>query len=219
MPFKSRISLGFVLIAGIFLSGCQSIYYSAMEKLGTEKRDILVSRVKAGRDDQEKAKEQFKDALEQFKATVKTDGGSLEAKYNTLSSGYERSKDRADAVNERIKSIESVSEDLFSEWKSELKQYKDPSLRRSSEKQLDATRDRYEQLIGKMKAAASKMTPILESFHDQVLYLKHNLNASAIASLDNERITLEKDIDALVKEMEDSINEANAFIAHMGTTS
>ncbi len=54
-----------------------------------------------------------------------------------------------------------------------------------------------------------------KSFLDQVLYLKHNLNAQAIASLQSELGTVESDIAALIKEMEKSIGEANSFIRTM----
>lgn len=58
--------------------GCDSIYYRAMKKIGKEKRDILVSRVKAARASQADAQEEFKSALERFQAIVQVDGGSLE---------------------------------------------------------------------------------------------------------------------------------------------
>ena len=34
-----------------------------------------------------------------------------------------------------------------------------------------------------MRLAESRIEPVLKSFRDQVLFLKHNLNAKAIASL------------------------------------
>ena len=39
----------------ILLAGCQSAYYSAWEKLGYAKRDILTSRVESARDSQQEA--------------------------------------------------------------------------------------------------------------------------------------------------------------------
>src|SRR4051812_5028604 len=42
-----------LLLALVALNGCRSTYYAAWEKLGWEKRDILVDRVAAARTDQE----------------------------------------------------------------------------------------------------------------------------------------------------------------------
>ena len=63
-----------------------------------------------------------------------------------------------------------------------------------------------------MQRAHAKMTPILDLFGDQVLYLKHNLNAQAISSLEDEATKIENDIDNLVADMEASIAEADEFI-------
>ncbi len=71
------------------------------------------------------------------------------------------------------------------------------------------------QLIGAMKRAERKIDPVLAAFRDQVLYLKHNLNAQAIASLQSEPASIETDVAKLIKEMEASIKEADAFISSM----
>ena len=120
-----------------------------------------------------------------------------------------------EAVSSRIESIEEVSADLFKEWEAELDQYSNPDLRRSSERQLEQTQDRYGDLITAMKKAESKMEPVLASFRDHVLFLKHNLNAQAIASLQGEVATIEQDTAALIREMEAAIAEADAFIRQM----
>ena len=199
----------------ILLVGCSSTYYAAWEKLGWAKRDILVDRVKDARDDQQAAKEQFASALEQFQSVMNFEGGDLQAKYDKLSKAYERSADRAEAVSDRIESVEKVAKDLFAEWEQELKQYESDKLRAASEKQLDETKEKYGVLISRMKAAESKMAPVLAVFKDQVLFLKHNLNAAAIASLQDTALEIEGDVAQLIKEMEASINEANAFIDEM----
>jgi DUF1680 family protein len=71
------------------------------------------------------------------------------------------------------------------------------------------------QLIGAMKRAERKIDPVLAAFRDQVLYLKHNLNAQAIASLQSELASIETDVAKLIKEMEASIKEADGFISSM----
>jgi hypothetical protein len=194
---------------------CSSMYYKTWQKLGWEKRDILVDRVKDARDDQEQAKQQIKTTLEQLQEITQSTGGELEAKYKKLNSAYETSVSRADDVHNRIASVEKVATDLFAEWKSEIKQYSNPELRKNSEQQLAQTQERYKQLIGVMKQAEGKMQPVLTAFHDQVLFLKHNLNAQAIASLQTTAQGIETDVNKLIKDMEASIAEANDFINQM----
>jgi hypothetical protein len=197
-------------------SSCSSVYYDTMEKFGVHKRDILVDDVKDARSSQAAAKEQFKDALEQFSSVVNFKGGDLEAKYNKLNKEFQKSEAAATAVNDRIAAIESVSSALFKEWKQELKQYSNDKLRAQSQKELAQTQQQYNQMIQVMKKSAASMTPVLNAFRDQVLFLKHNLNARAIAGIKDEASKIEADVSRLIKEMESSIAEADSFIQSMG---
>jgi DUF2959 family protein len=199
----------------LVLSGCQTAYFNAMEKFGYHKRDILVSRVEDARDAQHEAKDQFKSALVRFSELTGFKGGDLEEKYQQLNAEYESSQAKSDLVSSRITAVEDVAEALFEEWEDELNQYSNDGLRRSSRQQLEQTHRRYRQMILAMQKAEKKIAPVLAAFYDQVLFLKHNLNAQAIASLREELTSVETDINALIKEMESSIREADSFISAM----
>ncbi|GAB4345819.1 MAG: DUF2959 domain-containing protein [Gammaproteobacteria bacterium] len=204
-----------VVAASALLAGCQTAYYATMEKFGVHKRDILVERVSDARDAQEEAKEQFRSALERFSAVLGFQGGDLKEKYEQLNEEFERSEARAEEVRERIAAVEEVSEALFEEWEEELEQYSNASLRLSSQRQLTQTKRQYAQLIKAMRRAEAKITPVLDAFRDQVLFLKHNLNARAIASLKGELAGVESNVASLIRDMERSIREANRFIDAM----
>jgi hypothetical protein len=197
------------------LVGCASANYALWKKFGYEKRDILVSRVEEAKEDQEKAKEQFKTTLQRFQELTNFQGGELEAKYKKLNTEYERCAGRAEDVSSRITAVDAVAKDMFKEWKSELSQYKSAELRQNSQQKLDEARSRYDQLITLMRRSEEKMKPVLTAFHDQVLFLKHNLNAQAVSSLQGTAAGIENDVQSLIKDMEASINEANAFISQM----
>lgn len=197
------------------LSGCASTYYNALENVGIEKRDILVRRVDAARDAQSGAQEEFQDALEQYRTLVNFDGGELAVTYDRLSKQYTKLEGEAKLVRARIESIENVGGALFREWRQELNDYTSPELRRRSEEQLRDTESRYDLVVTAMHAAADRMDPVLEIFEDQVLFLKHNLNAKAIAGLDAELAQIETRVEALIKEMDKAIAEAESFIAAM----
>jgi hypothetical protein len=175
----------------------------------------MVDRVQEARDAQEEAKEQFESALEKFSSVLGFKGGDLEEKYEQLKTEYEESDAKAAAVRSRIDAVEDVADDLFVEWEEELNQYTSSSLKRSSARKLRDTKKKYAQLIGAMKRAEIKIDPVLAAFKDQVLYLKHNLNAQAIASLQSELASIETDVARLIKEMEASIKEADSFISSM----
>lgn len=207
---------GLCVAACLLLTSCQSAYYAAAEKFGYAKRDILVSRVESARDSQQAAKEEITDALTGFRKVVAVDGGELEARYDALARQLADSERAADDVRRRIAAVDDVAESLFREWQSELGKYSDPSLRTQSERQLRATRTRYDQLIAAMRRAESRLDPALRPLRDQVLFLKHNLNARAVAGLKAEVAQVDAEVTRLVQELDRAIAEADRFIRTLG---
>ncbi|MDT8895822.1 DUF2959 domain-containing protein [Halomonas sp. I1] len=210
-PLPLHAWLGSVLML-LLLTGCQSAYYGALEKVGIHKRDLMVERVEEGRDAQVAAEEQFVSALEQFRAVVRVPDSELSQTYERLDEAYERSDVAADRVEERIDDIESVATALFDEWEDELDLYQSAEYRRLSEQRLRQTRQRYAQMRDAMQNAADSMHPVLLAMRDNVLLLKHNLNARAIGALRGEVDGLERDVAALRTRMQAAISRSNAFI-------
>lgn len=206
-----------ILAMGLALltAGCESTYYSVWEKLGVEKRDIMTKRVEKARDSQQEAQEQFRSALEQFKATVSFDGGELESAYRKLNSEFEDSEEAAETVRERISDIESVADALFAEWEDEIDLYTNANLKRDSQAKLNDTRRQYAQLLKTMRRAEARLDPALDAMRDQVLYLKHNLNARAIQSIRGEVVSINREVDKLISAMEAAIKEADRFISQL----
>jgi len=213
-PFRCSLPI-FMVVAFIGLAACSSAYYGALEKVGIEKRDILVDRIEDTRDAQEEAQEQFSSALEQYRSVINVDAGELESVYDRMNAEYERSERRADEVRARIDSVESVAEDLFEEWEEEIDAYSDASLARQSQRMLSDTKTEYARLLKSMQRAERSMDPVLTLFKDQVLFLRHNLNARAIGALKGELTTIERATEELISEMQKSIDEASRFIESM----
>jgi hypothetical protein len=217
---RTKTSAAVLACAFLLVVGCQTtreMYYNAWEKMGYAKRDRLVDNVKAARQEQIDAKKQFATALDQFKSVVNYQGGDLEAMYNKLHKEYTRCESDADAVKSKIASVKNVGTALFDEWKGEIAQMKDdPTLKSKNQELYDKTQLSYNQLLGRMDAAAATMDPVLTRFKNRVLFIKGNLNAQAIASLKGTEVELGGDIDNLIKQMNDSIAEADKFIADVG---
>ena len=202
-----------MLIAAVVAgAGCRSTYYAAWEKLGKHKRDLLRDNVKAARQDQQAAAEQFQDALTRLKQMYRVEGGELEKQYNRLKADYDACNRRAQTVSTRIRNVEKVAEDLFAEWENEIRTISSAELRGASERNLRATREQYRSLHDAMKRAEKTMQPVLTRFNDHVLYLKHNLNAQAIGALKTEAQDIEREIGRLIEDMNRSVGEANRFL-------
>jgi len=175
-----------LLLAVALFASCSTAYYAAMDKLGYEKRHILVDRVKSAKTSQVKAKDQFASALDEFIAVSDYQGGQLEKMYRKVESAYGKSEARAKDVRAKNDNVERTGKALFKEWKKEIKQFSDPELANSSRQQYNAAQERFDELTAAMRSAESKLDPVLNKFRDQTLFLKHNLNAKAIAALESQ---------------------------------
>ena len=214
-PRANTRFLGLVLLlvcSQFVLSACSSTYYDALETLGVHKRDIFVDRIEESLEVQKEGQAQFESALEQFKATIDFDGGGLEKAHNLFNDEYEDSEDAAKAISAHIASVENVADALFEEWSDELDLYTSASLRRASERQYMATQKKYRRLLASMQRVEDSMQPVLATMRDNVLFLKHNLNARAIDALKGELGNINRDVSTLVKNMQRSIQESEAFI-------
>ena len=204
-----------LLSLAILLSGCASTQYAVLEKVGIQKRDILVDRIEDAQSAQENTKRQFATAYELFSALIDVDAPELEAAYKKLSAAVEESEGAGNNLASRINKVESVAGDLFSEWEQELDLYSNQNLRKASERNMNQTRVRYQALLSRMWRAHARVEPVLHKLQDNVLYLKHNLNARAVNSLDNEVEVVQLEVGRLIQEMEAAIAESEAFLQSM----
>lgn len=216
LPVRATIMI-LALTASVIVKGCESTKIAMKEMVGIAKRDQLVARVKDTKESQEEAKVQFESALAEFVAVTGVKPGEIESQYAKMKKAADASESRAKAVSDRIAATDTVATKLFKEWEAELAQYQNAEMRSASERQLADTKAQYATLLGKMKAAEATMTPVLAAFKDQVLFLKHNLNARAVASLSETVRGIEGDVAKLIADMNASIAEANAFIEQLGT--
>lgn len=191
----------------------RQVYYQTKESFGQHKRDLVVLHVEQACSSLEQSRDQFSQTLDKFKTVIALPDSSLEQKYRLLKRHYESCQFRADEVGNRIVAITQVSEALFTEWEAELKLYQNRTLRSQSLRQLKTARQHYARLLKSLSKAESQIQPVLAAFRDQVLFLKHNLNAQAIAALQQECVLIAIDISQLIAAMEKTIAEANQFVS------
>lgn len=128
---------------------------------------------------------------------------------------YEACVNRAEGIEKHIEQVERIARDLFAEWGSEIDQIANMNLKSKSKKSLEDTKVRYARLKKAMDKAGSSMEPVLIHLKDYVLYLKHNLNARAIGTLKQEVIRIETAVRELIRDMGNSIGEADLFLKNL----
>ena len=214
---RKQVRLPLVLLI-LLLSGCSATYYKTMRTLGKEKRDILVQRIKDAKKDQDQTKEQLKTTMESFQALTGFQGGSLEKSYKRLNSDYESANSQAGKLHDKIQSIDQVSNDLFKEWQGEINQMGNAKLKSQSTVLLRNAKTRQAAYMRAIRKTEDQITPVLAAFHDQVLFLKHNLNSRAIGSLKGTTTTLQGDVADLIQSIDASSQEADKLISSLATS-
>lgn len=186
--------------------------YSAYEAVGLEKRDLFKREVANVKEDQEDTGKAFKDALTQLKEIYNFDGGNLERQHSKLKASLDDAKEEATDLHARIEKVDEVANDLFEEWNNEINEIKTGDLKSKSSSQLSATKAKYKVLEEQLRASEKKMAPVLAKLNDQVLFLKHNLNAEAIGGLKAEGGKIQADIKSLIDEVNESSRQADELI-------
>jgi hypothetical protein len=214
---RRAVSLSLIVFA-FLLSGCHSTYYKAMSTLGKEKRDILVQRIKDAKKDQDQTRQKLQTTMESFQALTGFKGGSLEKSYKRLNSDYESAASQADKLHDKIQSIDQVSNDLFKEWQGEINAMDNGKLKSQDSVMLRNAKTRQATYMRAMRRTEDQIAPVLKAFHDQVLFLKHNLNARAIGSLKNTSAGLQSDVAGLVQSIDASSQEADKLISSLAAS-
>lgn len=205
-----------LLVALLSVAGCRSTYYSAWEKLGKEKRDLLVDQVEAARGDQKETAEEFKDALTRLQEAYGKSGSELEGAYDRLKAQHGEAASSAAALRDRARKMDRIATDLFAEWEREIESFRDVDMRRQSTENLARTRVRYRSMAAALGRAEARMDPVLAKLGDHVTFLKHSLNAQAIGALEVERRDIERGIASLPRGHEPFDRRIRGFPAHHG---
>lgn len=216
MRFGIKYALFVSLLVMALAVGCQKTYYTVWEKLGKEKRHLLKDEVEKQRVDQEKAAEEFKDALTQIKQIYGLDGGELEEFYTKLKDDFEACEARAKTVEKRIGKVEEIAADLFKEWENEIEEMSNQKFKSKSARALQDTKKRYAGLSRAMIQSKSRMDAVLGQMRDYVLFMKHNLNAQSIGALRQEVTDIEAEVNTLIGDIEKSVREADDFLKTLG---
>jgi len=87
-----------IIALTLSLSACgvaQKAQYSALEKFGIHKRDVLVDRIEKTTESQEATKQQFQSAYEELASLVTVDDKGLEKKYKRMAASVDKSGRRS----------------------------------------------------------------------------------------------------------------------------
>jgi septal ring factor EnvC (AmiA/AmiB activator) len=131
--------------------------------------------------------------------------------YKKLSNDIRKCENQATKVRQNITSMEEVADVYFADWKNSLAAISDPDLRAMSEKRLNETRTNYEGILKAAEKAGAEFKPFLTSLNDQVTFLGHDLNPSAIADLKDEAADLNAQSKMVFEAVDGTVETASKY--------
>ena len=217
---KKKCAFIIIISLILFMSSCQTTsYYKTKGWFGAEKRELFVDSVEGVRNSLQDNIDVFKKATAGINVVINVKKEKMEEQHEHLKNDYENCESEAGDIRSRIDTMEAISGDFFDQWMEEMELYNNESFRNASRTKYNKVRKRYTKLVQNLREVEVKLEPALNGFRDQVLFLKHNINAQSVASLEDELVTVEAEIDALIRELQGAIKESTAFISSMGRKS
>jgi len=155
---------------------------------------------------------QLQKTMDVYNSLMADDATDRQKLYKSLQKEMENTDKRRAKIEEEAAKMRSAADTLFGQWADSTAAIESADLRRKSEDRLNATKASYDEIGTVGKKAADLYGPFMKDLQDQVTFLGHDLNPSAVASLKPEAAKLNEKANALIAEIDDTITTANTNI-------
>jgi hypothetical protein len=166
-----------------------------------------------------KAMAEAKQQLEKTLATYNTivDGKAADPKesYKDLGKAVKDSEDRVADVTRRHEEMDVEGGKLFASWQTSVETISTPELKKKSQERLEATQARYGKIATAGKDARGEYDAFLGGLKEQITFLGHDLNPTALASLKPEAAKLNNRAKQMFVKIDTASAAANASIDGM----
>src|SRR4029453_13790503 len=129
------------------------------------------------------AKVQLQKTMEAYNAVLAPDVKDRRDAYKKLQKEMATSDKKRAEVSTRANEMNTEADKLFKSWEGSTAAISDPDLRQRSEQRLTAAKERFGEIRTNGQKASELYATFMKSLQDQVTFLGHDLNPSAVAAL------------------------------------
>lgn len=196
-------------------SGCKAFGGSFLVFGGAHTlQEDLVARARGAGEEAREARADFAAAALLYQRLTAPQAVELERLSGEFADAVEACDDRAQDVTERIEAIRHEKEAVVKGWTEELGRFSSDAVRKKSEAQMRDTEARAQSLLTALERLQGRMQPVLLKLRDYALFFDHNLNARAIATLQDTYKDFDGEVKALESEFARVEAELGTFLAH-----
>jgi len=204
--FRALALVTVTLLAG----GCKAFGGSFLLFGGSHTpQEDLVSKARAAERESVETREDFAAAFLSYQRLTAPQALELEKLCDEFEDAVDACENRSEDLDDRIETIRREKEELVKDWTEELEHFTSDAVRKKSAVQMQETDARAQRLLDALEKLQGRMKPVLLKLQDYRLFFDHNLNARAIATLQDTY----KEFDAECKALESEIGKAQGEIA------
>ena len=156
---------------------------AALGQAGSKDSQKFIGYSEESRETIADARGQLEKSLEYYNALVTGEAKNPKSDYKGFSKALERTEKLADKTRKLVDKMQSQAKRVFKRWQKEIDEYQNETLRELGAKRLEVTKQRYEQMIERMRAAGEAYDPLITSLRDQDLFMGRDLSTDALANL------------------------------------
>jgi DNA repair exonuclease SbcCD ATPase subunit len=157
-------------------------------------------------------KVQLQKTMDVYNGLMADDAKDRKGLYKKLQSEMDNTDKRRAEIRVRADEMKVAADTLFKSWADSAAAITSAELRKQSEDRLAQTKASYAEIGTVGQRAVDLYGPVMKALQDQVTYLGHDLNPSAVASLKPDAAKLNDQANELVKRIDDTISTTNTAI-------
>lgn len=175
---------------------------------GHKKTDKLIYRAQQTTSSIRAANLQVKKTLESYNYIVEGKAQDPRAEYKKLVKDINKSLKARDDVRAKADSMQKAADSFFVDWEESMAGFNSDEMRAKSQGRMDDTKANYEKIFEAGNKAGDEFDGFIAALDDQVRFLGHDLNPSAIAELTDEAAVLNGKADDFFKAIDETIQVA-----------
>lgn len=159
------------------------------------------------------------DTRQQLEKTLTTynsiiDGKAPDAKaaYKDLEKAVKDCEAKSEDVRKQKEAMDAEADKLFAGWSSSIAGISSTDLKQRSEARMAQTKDQLGKIAGAGQQARASYDTFLKGLKDQITYLGHDLNPSAVASLKGDAAKLNDQAKAMFQKVDGTVATATSSL-------
>ena len=178
---------------------------------GFKLADKLISRAQATNSAIRATNLEVKKTLEHYNYIVDGKASDPRAEYKALVKELNKCLKGRDNVRVKAEAMQKAADKYFADWEATQAGYVDAEMRAKSETRLAETKENYAKIFEAGRKAGADFDMFIAKMDDQIRFMGHDLNPSAIADLSDEAAELNGQADEFFKSITETLKTATDY--------